>query len=54
MIIEQNLISGLPNIIAYYEKLLNESDLINRAERFAQKNPNYRINQKYTREGISF
>src|SRR5690606_37493922 len=54
MFIEQNLVSGLPNIIAYYEKLLNESDLINRAERFAQKNPNYRINQKYTHREISF
>ncbi len=54
MIVGQNIISGLHNIIAYYERLLNESDLVNRAERFAQKNPNYRINQKYTHGGISF
>ena len=54
MMIDQNNICGLPNIIAYYERLLHESDLVNRAEKFALKNPNYRINQKYTHKEISF
>ena len=41
-------IEGLPNIINYYENLLNIQNLANKAIQFNELNPNYRIKDKST------
>ena len=45
-------IFGLQNITSYYEKLLNQTNLLVKSTEFANLNPNYRINQKYTHKQI--
>lgn len=47
-----NKIEGLVNIIHYYEKLLNLTNILHDSTEFCTKNPNYRINDRSTHKNI--
>lgn len=52
IIIGQNYYVGIDNIVKYYEQTLKIDDLVNKANIFAQNNPNYRARQKATQKNI--
>lgn len=52
--INDSLIVGLNNIVIYYETLLNIPQLLNKANRFSNSNPNYSISNVATHKNIMF
>lgn len=52
ILINGNNISGLNNIILYYEKALNTKNLLVESDRFCELNPNYKITDKSTHRNI--
>jgi len=43
IIVNNVYISGLTNIVNFFEKILDTNNLLEKSEKFANENPNYRI-----------
>ncbi|QKF94545.1 hypothetical protein QKU48_gp1087 [Fadolivirus algeromassiliense] len=54
IIINNYPLSGLNNIVDYYEKMLGIQNLLTNANKFCELNPNYKITDKSTHKKIVF